>query len=46
MTSLDLIVKHTVQSVCPGDIVLVMSQGSFGGIQHKIAEILDRHEFC
>ena len=46
MNSLDLIVKHTVQSVCPGDIVLVMSQGSFGGIQHKIAEILDRHEFC
>jgi UDP-N-acetylmuramate: L-alanyl-gamma-D-glutamyl-meso-diaminopimelate ligase len=38
---LDDIVDHVVKCVTPGDIVLVMSQGAFGGIQHKIAQRLD-----
>ena len=42
--SLERIVEHAVASARPGDIVLVMSQGAFGGIQQRIAEILDSHE--
>ena len=44
MEDLEQIVHHTVASTKPGDIVLVMSQGAFGGIQHEIAKILDKRE--
>jgi len=39
--NLDDIVDHVVQCVAPGDIVLVLSNGAFGGIQHQIAQRLD-----
>ncbi len=42
---LDHIVDHAIKSAKPGHIILVMSLGDFGGIQHKIAAILDQHEF-
>lgn len=39
--SLDQIFENTLKHVRKGDIVLVMSQGAFGGIQQKIAKALD-----
>ncbi|MBU2648865.1 UDP-N-acetylmuramate:L-alanyl-gamma-D-glutamyl-meso-diaminopimelate ligase [bacterium] len=38
---LDLIVDTCLNRATPGDIFLVMSNGSFGGIQHKLAGKLD-----
>ena len=38
---LDDIVDHVVQCVAPGDIVIILSNGAFGGIQHQIAQRLD-----
>ena len=39
--NLDQIADYAVALAEPGDIILVMSQGSFGGVQHKIATKLD-----
>lgn len=38
---LDEIVEHCVQLAKSGDIFLVMSNGAFGGIQHRIAAKMD-----
>ncbi len=39
--NLDEIVEHSIKEAKPGDIFLVMSNGAFGGIQHRIAEKMD-----
>lgn len=39
--TLDQIFENTLEEVKKGDIVLVMSQGAFGGIQHRIAKAVD-----
>lgn len=39
---LETIADQTVDKAQPGDIVLVMSQGNFGGLQQKIAKRLDQ----
>ena len=42
MKDLDEIVATLVNSAQENEIIVVMSQGAFGGIQHKIATKLDK----
>ena len=39
---LEEIVEHSIEEAKPGDIFLVMSNGAFGGIQHRIAAEMDK----
>ncbi|MDX2470359.1 MAG: UDP-N-acetylmuramate:L-alanyl-gamma-D-glutamyl-meso-diaminopimelate ligase [SAR324 cluster bacterium] len=39
---LDLIKSHVIQKVEKGDIILVMSQGSFGGLASQLAKEIDK----
>ncbi len=41
IAAVDDIVEHIADSCGPGDLVLVMSNGGFGGIQAKLAAALD-----
>ncbi|MDF7670321.1 UDP-N-acetylmuramate:L-alanyl-gamma-D-glutamyl-meso-diaminopimelate ligase [Orbaceae bacterium ESL0721] len=40
---LDLLAEMVVKAVKPNDVILVMSNGSFGGIHHKILDALNKH---
>ena len=39
---LDLIKSHVIQKAQKGDIILVMSQGSFGGLALQLAAEIDK----
>ncbi|MDT8447219.1 MAG: UDP-N-acetylmuramate:L-alanyl-gamma-D-glutamyl-meso-diaminopimelate ligase [bacterium] len=39
---LDLMAQEAAQKAQPGDIILVMSNGDFGGMQRKIAALVDQ----
>ena len=40
MRSIDDIVALLAEKTCPGDHILIMSNGSFGGIHQKILNVL------
>ncbi|MEX1183621.1 MAG: UDP-N-acetylmuramate:L-alanyl-gamma-D-glutamyl-meso-diaminopimelate ligase [Gemmatimonadota bacterium] len=43
MPKVDDIVGHVAGSAAPGDVVLIMSNGGFGGIHGKLLEALERN---
>jgi UDP-N-acetylmuramate: L-alanyl-gamma-D-glutamyl-meso-diaminopimelate ligase len=40
----DAIVEHLAPELLPGDVVVIMSNGGFGGIHQKLLNVLERRE--
>jgi UDP-N-acetylmuramate: L-alanyl-gamma-D-glutamyl-meso-diaminopimelate ligase len=43
--SVDAIVEAVKEEIKPGDHILVMSNGAFGGIHEKLIAVLDERQF-